>query len=447
MAESSACGTSTRSGLSGNGGRFQDGQGLRRGAHLPQPGARPAHRAGAGGRRGGGDVPPGPPGPHPRPAHVEPQPPGPGPVRDQRPGPGGHPGRLGVGPAGGVRHRPALLPRLRRRADPGHDPLRGVPGRAGPGRRPQLRRPADAQPLGLPAAEHHHRFVPHRHPAAPRRRLGPGVGHPGRRPGHRLLVRRGGVVEGRLPRGPELRRHPPPAGGLRVREQPVRHLGDDGPPVGRARRGRPGLVLRHAGGDRRRQRHPGGVRGDAIGRGPGPVGGRSVARRVQDLPAHAPHVRRRRPPLPQSGGGAGVAGARPPAPAAPVPGRAGTPVGRRGRGHGAGGAGRDRRGRPAGGGGGPAVARDGLPPGVRQAAAAHAGRPGGVGRGAGPGPGGAAAPGHGRGPHRARHRPPDAARPDGRGRAGGAPGRGRGRARGRVPGHRRSVLGVRAVDG
>ncbi len=320
----------------------------------------------------------------------------------------------------GLRHRPALLPRLRRGPHPGHDPLRGVPGRAGPGRRPQLGRPADAQPLGLPAAEHHHRVVPHRHPAAPRRRPGPGVGHPGRRPGHRVLVRRGGVVEGRLPRGPQLRRHPPPAGGLRVREQPVRHLGDDGPAVGRARRGRPGLVLRHAGGDRRRQRHPGGVRGGAIGRGPGPVGRRSVAGRVQDVPASAPHVRRRRPPLPQSGGGAGVAGARPSAPAAPVSGRSGSPVGGRGRGHGAGGAGRDRRGRPAGGGGGPAVARDRLPPGVRQAAAAHAGRPGRARRGAGPGSGGAATAGHGRGPHRARLRPPDAARPDGRGRAGGA---------------------------
>ena len=55
-----------------------------------------------------------------------------------------------------------------------------------------------------------------------------------------VLVRRGGVVEGRLPRGPQLRRHPPPAGGVRVREQPLRHLGDDGPAVGGGRRGRPG---------------------------------------------------------------------------------------------------------------------------------------------------------------------------------------------------------------
>ena len=48
----------------------------------------------------------------------------------------------------GPRHRPALLPRLRRRADARHDRLRGRPGRLRQARRPQLGRAADAEPLG-----------------------------------------------------------------------------------------------------------------------------------------------------------------------------------------------------------------------------------------------------------------------------------------------------------
>ena len=56
-------------------------------------------------------------------------------------------------------------------------------------------------------------------------------------------------------------------------------------------------------------------------------------------------------------------------------------------------------------------------------------------------------PADGRGAHRARHRPPDAPRPDGRGRAGGRAGRGRGRAGRGVPGHRRAVRRLRRRSG
>ena len=173
----------------------------------------------------------------------------------------------------------------------------------GPARRPQLRRPADAEPLGLPAAEHHHRLVAHRHPAAPRRRPGPGVAPSGATTGSRCAgSARRPSSKGDFHEAPQLRRHPPAAGGVRVREQRLRHLGDRWPcsrrcptwPPGPPSYGMPGVIV--DGNDaldglRRRAARP-----MARAR----VGRRPDAGRVQDLPAPAPHVRRRRPPLPQS---------------------------------------------------------------------------------------------------------------------------------------------------
>ena len=69
---------------------------------------------------------------------------------------------------------------------------------------------------------HHQRLLPDRHagPARGRHRLRGEASGRGRR--GRLLVRRRGDERGRLARGPELRRDPPAAGDLRLREQPVR---------------------------------------------------------------------------------------------------------------------------------------------------------------------------------------------------------------------------------
>src|SRR3712207_7498480 len=51
--------------------------------------------------------------------------------------------------------------------------------------------------------------------------------HPGRRRRHLLLLRRGSRLQGRLPRGAQLRRHPPSARRVHLREQRLRHLGAD----------------------------------------------------------------------------------------------------------------------------------------------------------------------------------------------------------------------------
>ena len=60
------------------------------------------------------------------------------------------------------------------------------------------------------------------------------------------LHRRGLVQPGRLPRGPQLRRHPQAAGDLRRREQRLRDLRADGAAVGRAGHRHPRRRLQHA---------------------------------------------------------------------------------------------------------------------------------------------------------------------------------------------------------
>ncbi len=155
---------------------------------------------------------------------------------------------------GRPRHRAALLPRHRRDAHPGHVGRADPPGRAGPGRRPQQRRPPDAEPLGLGRGWRDHRLLADRHPAPARRRARLRRQAPPGRPGGGQLLRRGRHLQGRLPRGAQLRRHPPAPDGLRLREQRLRHLGADVGGVGRRRRRRPRPRLRVRRGDRRRQR-------------------------------------------------------------------------------------------------------------------------------------------------------------------------------------------------
>ena len=161
---------------------------------------------------------------------------------------------------------------------------------------------------------HHQRLVPDRDPgpARGRHRLRREV--PGRGRGRRLLVRRRRHERGRLARGPELRRDPPAPGDLRLREQPVR---DQRPAVqadGGEGRGEPRRGLRLPRRRGRRQRRPRVLRGDedrpragAGRRGPD-------ADRVQDLPLHAPHLRRRRQELPLARGGRAGEGPRPAGP-------------------------------------------------------------------------------------------------------------------------------------
>ena len=153
--------------------------------------------------------------------------------------------------------------------------LRDPAGGLRPGRRPQLRRAADAQPLGQQATGHHlgsspiATHIPH---AA-------GIGLASKLRGDErvadLLLRRRRGVEGRLPRVVELRRHPPPPDRLHLREQRLRHLRTALEGVGGGEHRPTRALLRHAGDDRRRQRPARRLRHRARRRPPRPQGRRA----------------------------------------------------------------------------------------------------------------------------------------------------------------------------
>src|SRR6266542_3537288 len=206
---------------------------------------------------------------------------------------------------------PAVLPRPGRVPGGRDDARRRVPGGVRQGRRPVLRGPADARPLGVQAAEYHHRLLPHRHADPARRRRGLCDQVPRRGRGGVVLVRRRRDQRGRLARGSELLRHPQAAARLGLREQPVRDLGAaveaDGGEVG----GRPGPRLWVRGRLGRRERRPGLLRGHEAGRGQGPERRRSHPDRGEHVPVPPPHLRRRRPDVPEPGGGRGGQGQGP----------------------------------------------------------------------------------------------------------------------------------------
>ena len=120
------------------------------------------------------------------------------------------------------------------------DPVRDLPRGVRQGRRSLLAAAGRCRRTGAPDGSASSAAPP---PSPPRSRTPPGIAYAhqvprrGRRRG--VLVRRRRHQRGRLARGPELRRHPQAAGGLRLREQPVR---DQRPAVqadGRGGRRRP----------------------------------------------------------------------------------------------------------------------------------------------------------------------------------------------------------------
>ena len=80
---------------------------------------------------------------------------------------------------------------------------------------------------GWAGGQRDHRLVADRHAAPARRRPRLRRQAPRRGPGGGELLRRGRHLEGRLPRGAQLRRHPPAPDGVRLREQRLRDLGAD----------------------------------------------------------------------------------------------------------------------------------------------------------------------------------------------------------------------------
>ena len=185
-------------------------------------------------------------GPAPRRPHVGPEPPGPGALRGLLVRARGRPGGRRLGPRPRGRLVGPLLPRRRLHGRPGDDARGDVPRPLRQGRRPQQRRPPDAQPLVAAPPAGLQPLVGHRHPVPPRRR------HRLRVAAHREARRgpgdRGRRVHlaGRPPRGAQLRRPPPAAGDLPHPEQPVRHLGA-GRRRGGRRPGRAGPGLRDGG--------------------------------------------------------------------------------------------------------------------------------------------------------------------------------------------------------
>ena len=84
-----------------------------------------------------------------------------------------------------------LLPRPRALPRPRHDRHRAAALRRRRGRRSQLRRPADAAPLGPQGPQHRQRLQPDRHPVPPGRRLRGGVAPLQRDRGHRRAATSG----------------------------------------------------------------------------------------------------------------------------------------------------------------------------------------------------------------------------------------------------------------
>ena len=104
----------------------------------------------------------------------------------------------------------------------GVTPLRRVSVGAGQSRRSDERRPPDARPLRPGARAHPDQRQPGRDPDSARHGRRAGEQDPRRRRRQHRLLRRRRLVQGRLPRGPQLRGDPQAAGDLRVREQPLR---------------------------------------------------------------------------------------------------------------------------------------------------------------------------------------------------------------------------------
>ena len=154
-----------------------------------------------------------------------------------------------------------------------------------------------------------------------------------RGPGRGQLVRRGGHVEGRLPRGPELRRASTSCRwcssarttATRSRCRMLQGVGGRRTsPSGRTPTAFGGVIV--DGNDAARR-----LRGGALRRPAGAAGRGPHAGRVQDLPLPGPHLRRRRPHVPHAAGGRGLAQEGPAAAHHAVPHRAAAAVrGRRG---------------------------------------------------------------------------------------------------------------------
>ena len=138
----------------------------------------------------------------------------------------------------------------------------------------------------------------------------PGGADPRHRPGGADVAGGGVQQPGRLPRGPQLRRHPPPAGRLRGGEQRLRHQRADGPRVGRAGHRHAGRRLRHARRDRRRRGRAGLLPRGARGDRPRPSRRGADAHRGQGHAPDGPLVGRPADQVPQRRGARAGTGAR-----------------------------------------------------------------------------------------------------------------------------------------
>ena len=201
-------------------------------------------------------VPHDPPGPRARPEDLGPQPDGQGRLRRRRPGPRGRAGRLGLGAAS--RATTSSCPYYRDTGvmlTLGHD-RRGDPaGGLRPRRRPELRRPADAEPLGLRATA---TSSPARRRSPPSSPTPPGSPtRPSSAARTRVAVSyfgEGATSKGDFHEALNFAGIHQLPDGVRLREQRLRHLGAADQGVGGRRRRRPRPQLRLRRGDRRRQR-------------------------------------------------------------------------------------------------------------------------------------------------------------------------------------------------
>ena len=201
------------------------------------------------------------------------------------------PDRNRVADAPGRRRLGAVLPRPRGGARRGDDPRADLPGRVLEGRRPHLRRTADAEPLELTRARDRQPLLPDRDPgpARGRHRLRDEV--PGRGRGRGELVRGGRDERGRLARGPQFRSDPPAPRRVHLREQRVRDQRAAVEADGRGRRREPCRGLRDARRGRGRERRAGVLPRDEGGARPSTRRGRPDPDRVQDVSVPPPHLR------------------------------------------------------------------------------------------------------------------------------------------------------------
>jgi hypothetical protein len=205
----------------------------------------------------------------------------------------------GHGPEAGVRLVLRVLPRPRADAAARPDAPRDAPRRRGREGRPELRRPPDAVPLELPAAQRRHPVVAHGHavPAGGRLRGGRRVPRGGagargdgalcRRRGRLLLLRRRRDLGGRVLGEPEHRLQPEAPRPLPRRGQRLRHLG----PGGGADRGRQHLEARAL------LPRPARARGRRLRPPREPVGAQRGGRLVPLAAGAGPRPRPRHPPV------------------------------------------------------------------------------------------------------------------------------------------------------